>query len=450
MPIISGNTIVNTTVANSTVTVDQTQSWLYATSNRNPIRPNILLDFSRSQTVDPRVVFTRASSATYYNNLGVLSTVGNNVPRIDYNPSTLACNGLLIEQASTNLLLYSATLTNWSTSNITLSSSGTAPDGATSILATENSTTAIHDTAHSGITISASSTYTFSAFVKYAGRQYVIMNFDNSAGNGFGVVFDLINGLATSSGTNGSGVYTSSVIQPLSNGWYRLIITGNLAATDTSARTSIISSPSSTYSWYPSTTGLNASAFYIYGIQLEQSAFVTSYIPTTSSTATRANELAYLPVGSWYNPVASTILVTALKATSADPGYGGVVSLNDNSSNNRVAFSVAPSTTTLSWSDSYTSNILDVQLNLGSYTVSIPYKAAGSITGALSTSGNIAASLNGAPAVTGVTNNFPGSALTQLQLGTPGGVGNFMNGWIQLAAYYPIALSNIQLQTMTS
>jgi len=104
MPIISGNTIVNTTVANSTVTVDQTQSWLYATSNRNSIRPSLVLDFARSQTVDPRITFTRASSATYFNSLGVLSTATNNVPRIDYDPVTGACLGLLIEQASTNLI----------------------------------------------------------------------------------------------------------------------------------------------------------------------------------------------------------------------------------------------------------------------------------------------------------------------------------------------------------
>jgi hypothetical protein len=104
MPITVGNTTVNTSVANSTVTVDQTQSWFYTASNRNSIRPSLLLAFARSQTVDPRVVLTRASSATYINSIGNLVTAGSNVPRIDYNFSTGVSNGLLIEQSSTNLI----------------------------------------------------------------------------------------------------------------------------------------------------------------------------------------------------------------------------------------------------------------------------------------------------------------------------------------------------------
>ena len=118
MPIFVGNSTVNTAVANSTLTVDQTQNFAYATSNRNSIRPSLSLDFTRSQTVDPRITFARASSATYFNSLGALSTAANNVPRIDYNPITGVCNGLLIEQQSTNLLLNSASL---STQSVTTS-----------------------------------------------------------------------------------------------------------------------------------------------------------------------------------------------------------------------------------------------------------------------------------------------------------------------------------------
>ena len=110
MPIYVGNSTVNTAIANSTITVDQTQNFAYATSNRNSIRPSLILDFARSQRVDPRITFTRASSATYFNSLGVLTTATNNVPRIDYDPVTGSCLGLLIEEARTNLLLNSATL----------------------------------------------------------------------------------------------------------------------------------------------------------------------------------------------------------------------------------------------------------------------------------------------------------------------------------------------------
>ena len=51
--------------------------------------------------------FTRASSATYFDNTGTLQIAANNMPRFDYNPSTLVFRGLLMEGASTNLFLNS-------------------------------------------------------------------------------------------------------------------------------------------------------------------------------------------------------------------------------------------------------------------------------------------------------------------------------------------------------
>ena len=136
MPVIVGNTTVNTSITSRNVTVMSPQSWLYATSNRNSVRADLQLDFARSQVFDPRITFSRASSATYVNNLGIVSTAATNVPRIDYNPTTLACNGYLAELNSTNLLTYSAAIggTNWTTTStaptITLNAA-TAPDNTT-------------------------------------------------------------------------------------------------------------------------------------------------------------------------------------------------------------------------------------------------------------------------------------------------------------------------------
>ena len=58
--------------------------------------------FTGVTTLDPRITFTRASSATYVDSAGVLQTATTNTPRFTYNPVTLAPLGLMVEEARTN------------------------------------------------------------------------------------------------------------------------------------------------------------------------------------------------------------------------------------------------------------------------------------------------------------------------------------------------------------
>ena len=72
------------------------------------LRPTLLLDFANSGRLDPRVTFTRASTATYFDETGVLQSAAINTPRFDYDPATLAARGFLIEEQRQNLLAWSA------------------------------------------------------------------------------------------------------------------------------------------------------------------------------------------------------------------------------------------------------------------------------------------------------------------------------------------------------
>lgn len=56
------------------------------------------------------ITLTRASGGGRFNAAGVYEWLGNDVPRLDYDPVTLAPRGLLIEEQRTNLLLNSDTL----------------------------------------------------------------------------------------------------------------------------------------------------------------------------------------------------------------------------------------------------------------------------------------------------------------------------------------------------
>lgn len=79
-----------------------------AIANLPDLRPSLLLDFANSGRVDPRIQCTRASSATCFGPDGKLRTVAANVPRIDYDPATGKCLGLLVEEQRTNLWTHSA------------------------------------------------------------------------------------------------------------------------------------------------------------------------------------------------------------------------------------------------------------------------------------------------------------------------------------------------------
>jgi hypothetical protein len=72
------------------------------------VLPKLALDFTTA-VLDARVTVTRTTNATnpatYINSSGVITAATNNQPRFDYDPVTLLCRGLLIEEARANSLL---------------------------------------------------------------------------------------------------------------------------------------------------------------------------------------------------------------------------------------------------------------------------------------------------------------------------------------------------------
>jgi len=137
---------------------------------RHSVRPSLLLDFTNTKTLDPRITFTRGSTATYFDNKGVMQSAASGVSRFDHNPSTGESLGLLIEEQRTNLLTYSEQFDNaaWASKlNTTVSANAIiAPDGTLTgdkLVANSGSSTKYIDRT---VTVAASTTHAFSVYMK--------------------------------------------------------------------------------------------------------------------------------------------------------------------------------------------------------------------------------------------------------------------------------------------
>lgn len=93
----------------------------FAITATERILPRLAIDFTTA-TLDPRITFTRSgNTATVTNSSGVIVGINADLPRFDFNPTTLVCRGLLIEESRTNVLLNSLINgTNLATQSVTV------------------------------------------------------------------------------------------------------------------------------------------------------------------------------------------------------------------------------------------------------------------------------------------------------------------------------------------
>ena len=245
------------------------------------------------------LTFSRASSATFLGSNGLLQTAANNIPRIEYDAAG-AVKGLLIEEARTNLLNYSNDFTNaaWSKTNLTVTANqATGPDGTVS--ATEVGITSIPQNSY-GIHFSTSTTGTLSYFAKQNTERFFLI-VRGAYTSGDYAIFDLSNGTVSRSPTY-SG--SSAEMVPMGNGWYRCVLQ--------SAQASTVSAFSVSGSGTDNTTS-TAGTVYLYGAQLEVASFPTSYIPTTGAAATRARDIAEIPMSAFgYNNDKGSLVIDVL------------------------------------------------------------------------------------------------------------------------------------------
>ena len=187
-----------------------------------------------------------------------------------------------------NLLTYSQDFSNavWTKTNATITTAANvAPDGTlTATLLIESATTAIHYMARSAVTagVSNGTSYTYSLYFKYAGRQYFVLDLSDALTGGCYIYVDALNGVITQSvAKTGSWTTVGSSISAVGNGWYRASVTGILGANNALSPIVWLSS-TSTGGENSSYTGDGYSGIYIWGAQLTQTSTAVPYLPTTS------------------------------------------------------------------------------------------------------------------------------------------------------------------------
>jgi hypothetical protein len=323
--------------------------------------PSLDLRFADNKTLGDAVgggslvTFTRASSGTFVGSDGLIKTAAVDAPRFDHNPTTGESLGLLVEEARTNLLLNSATL---STQTVTV--------------------TAVANT------------------LSFYGTGTVTLTGVSTAGPLVG----------TGANNRVSLTFTPTV------GALVLTVSGSVT---------------------------NA--------QLEAGAFLTSYIPTTSATVTRAADVASIAgsnFSSFYSQIEGTLYVDSIQASLTPTSR--LVAATDNTSQNRIGLtrtSASSGNINFTVTNAGTAQVAGVLLGSSlaagtSNKVAAGYKAA-----------DFAGSVNGLTPVTQGTGTVP-SSLTQLTIGNGDVLGNnTMTGTIKRLTYWPTRLANTTLQQIT-
>jgi len=384
---------------------------------------------------------TRASIGYYTKADGTLQSFSNNVLRY-------GTNGLLVEEARTNLCIRSQTLdhADWTKAGTTVTADQiAAPDGTTTadqIFETAGGGNIRHIIARQSAVI-ASSTNTYSIYVKKGTRRYVQLLIVST--HGFDCYFDFDTGTITDTNVVGSGALTSSSVETLANGWFRLILTG-VCSSDTTPFLHIALSdrPDNTTGVFqnnsPAYAGSISEYVYAWGAQVEAGAFATSYIPTTASTATRAADAVSMTVAS-ISGFSATAGTAYEQATSINlSNNGGVWTFDNGTSDERLQRWRFGTSSVKTVSDGGVNILNDTG---GTLANGATYKHAWAFA-----SGDFAWSLDGGVVGTSVAVGFP--TVTTLRFGVDSVGSTIWNSYIKRFAYWNTRLNNAALQALTT
>jgi hypothetical protein len=368
--------------------------------------------------------YTPTTTAPITNYIPVLQTAAAGTPRFDHNPVTGESLGLLIEEQRSNLLTYSEDFSNaaWGKSQVGAGSipvvtanTAIAPDGSTTADTVVFVSPASGDqSVLSRVSATSPGAYTGSFYVRAT-----------SAGDvGKIIAFRHV----------GTAAYT---LITLTSSWQR------------AASTEVRGGEGFDINLRPSVgTSSGTVSVQLWGAQLEAGAFPTSYIPTVQSQVTRAADSASITgsnFSSWYRQDEGTIYF-GLLLNSNQTNDQTIVQISNGVTSNDSIFVYAQRQSARFRGDVYVANTAQAIFTYtaaGTPTAGVLYKAA---LGYKINDFNMA--INNNAASTDTLGIVP--VVDRMFIGIAGSGGVSLNGTISRIAYYPIRISDTQLQALTS
>ena len=235
-------------------------------------------------------ILPNASTSAVIKSFSLVEVIGDK-PRLDYDPTNPTCPHLLLEPQSTNLITFSENFNSslYTKTNITVASDSIiSPDGTKNAsMLTDDSTNGTHRLTTSALFAADGNNRCWSIFVKKGTSRYCAFNhvggFTSAVNT---IVFDFDTATYTSVGTT---AYIDEVFPPQNygNGWYKISFRSDInSASYNRLNIGLSSGPNYNDASYAGT----GDTMYVWGGQVEQQDYVTSYIPTAGTTITRVGE----------------------------------------------------------------------------------------------------------------------------------------------------------------
>ena len=372
--------------------------------------------------------FTRASGATRVNKDGLIEVVGSDKPRIDFKDNSKGA--LLLEPSRTNTYVRSNQFeTTWIKVNVsTIPNSVTSLDGSLNgYLLRENTSSGSHDIRQNATVVSGLQ-YTYSLFVKkldvgqdrnlsfYIGGTNGSISFNTTDGTFFSV--------------NSIDSYSS---EDYGNGWWRLQFTDTAVTTSFNV-IAIFNNGSTNY------TGDGISGLYIYGAQLEEGSYATSYIPTSGASVTRVadSSIQTLPDGIIGQTEGSVYVEVNISNTTSKT----ILALDSGSASNFIILdttsSLSPKILVRQSSGSFPAIITGTTMSYGVNKIAFCYK-----------SGDYAMYVNGVLSGTSTSTTFPSGIISKISVGANSSYG-YLSDTVNDVKLYNTRLSNSELAALTT